>query len=251
MARDTTPTAPTIQFSIARSAAWAPGVETPDEWDAWARGAREIGGDSEPALRQMAPLLRRHTGRLGRMACDVAYRALDGAVGVPIVFCSRYGEAARSVELMRSLAERSALSPTNFSLSVHNSVAGLLSIARRDTANSLAIAAGEASAAHGVIEACGLLADGAEQVLLVVADCPLPPVYEPFAEVLPLAYAWAWLMRAAGDGVVTLEWDAAPSAEPGVARPPAGLEVLRFHQRGDAELVHTAGLHRWRWTHRA
>ena len=109
------------------------------------------------------------------MACDVAYRALDGAVGVPIVFCSRYGETARSVELLRSLAEHAALSPTAFSLSVHNSVAGLLSIARHDTANSIAIAAGEASAAHGVIEACGLMADGAEQVLVVVADAPLPP----------------------------------------------------------------------------
>lgn len=251
MTRPVAPRSPALRFSIARSAAWAPGVETPDAWNAWARGDLAIGGNSEPALRQMPPLLRRHTGHLGRMACDVAYRALDGAVGVPIIFCSRYGETARSVELLKSVARATAMSPTSFSLSVHNSVAGLLSIARHDTANSIAIAAGEASAAHGVIEACGLLADGAGQVLVVVADSPLPPEYEAFTEVEPLPYAWAWLVEPAGERVVTLQWEPAPgTGQPG--RPlPAGLEVLRFHQRHDAELVHLAGKHRWRWQHRA
>ncbi len=160
-----------------------------------ARGERVPIGETVPALRQMPAALRRHAGPIGRLACDVAYRALDGAVDVPLIFCSRYGEAARSVELLTQLAHDEVLSPTSFSLSVHNAAAGLFSIARRDSANSVAIAAGEASAALGVIEACGLLAEGAPRVAVVAVDWVLPEIYHAFEERERVPYAWAALMR--------------------------------------------------------
>ena len=57
-------------------------------------------------------------------------------------------------------------------------------------------------------------------------------------------------MEPAGANVMTLEWEPAASAEPVPHRPQAGLDLLRFHLRHDAELVHVAGKHRWRWQHR-
>ena len=203
-----------------------------------------------PALREMPALLRRHAGALGRLACDVAYRALAGAVDVPLVFCSRHGEVARSVELLTQLAHDAPVSPTTFGLSVHSATPGLFSIARRDRANIIGLAAGEASAAHGVIEACGLLADGADQVLLVVADAVMPEVYRAFDDVQPVPYAWAWLLAPADTHALSLAWDMAPAVvtQGAPLRLPAALEVLRFLLRGDVELVHQAGSHRWRWT---
>ena len=79
---------------------------------------------------------------------------------MPTVFCSRHGEVSRSVDLLMDLAKAEPLSPTSFGLSVHNATAGLFSIARSDHTNSIALAAGQSSVEHAVIEACGLLADG-------------------------------------------------------------------------------------------
>src|ERR1700752_613779 len=162
-----------VSFSIVSSAAWAPGVEAREDWLAWANGHRSIGRDREPAVHAMAPLLRRRAGFLSKMALEVAYRCLGERIDVPTIFCSRHGEAARSVDLLLDLAKGVPLSPTSFGLSVHNATGGLFSIARHDHANNIGLAGGKTTIENAVIEACGLLAEGEPAVLLVAYDCPL------------------------------------------------------------------------------
>ena len=199
-----------VRFSIAAFAAWAPGVETEEAWIDWSSGHRAIQGDSEPAVRAMAPMLRRRAGFLDRMALEVAYRCLGDRNDVPAIFSSRHGETSRSVELLTDLAKGLPLSPTTFGLSVHNATGGLFSIARGDHASSSALAAGLSSVEHAVIEACGLLADGASEVLLVVYDRPLPAVYATYQDCHEQPFAWAWLIHAPARDVVSLSWSAAP-----------------------------------------
>lgn len=241
----------TVEFSVSRLAAWAPGVATDDEWREWARGARSIDNDGEPRLEQMPAMLRRHAGRLGRMVCDVAYRVLDGTPDIPMVLCSRYGEVGRSVDLLSALAAGVELSPTSFGLSVHNAVGGLFSMARHDTANCVALAGGDESAEYGVVESCGLFADGATTVLLVVADCPLPPVYERYADVTPAAFAWGCLVQPPLHDAISLSWGDAPAYEEPSVQAPAALSVLRFMFSGSREHRHVAGGRRWDWTRNA
>ena len=114
-----------IRFSIAARAAWAPGVETAEAWLEWSSGHRPIEGDREPAVRAMAPMLRRRAGFLDKMALEVAYRCLGDRCDVPTVFSSRHGETSRSVDLLTDLAKGLPLSPTTFGLSVHNAAGGL------------------------------------------------------------------------------------------------------------------------------
>jgi hypothetical protein len=241
-----------VRFSIASFAAWAPGVETQETWLAWANGDCSFAGDREPSLDAMAPMLRRRAGLLSKMALEVAYRCLDGKIGVATVFCSRHGEAARSVDLLSDLAKGVPLSPTSFGLSVHNAAAGLFSIARRDRASSTALAAGKSSVEHGVIEACGLLAEGEPEVLLVVYDCPLPKVYAAFQDCREQPYAWAWLMRPPAEDLYTLDWRACENA---ISLPdravPGGLEILRFQLRKEAVLERACDRRRWLWTFHA
>lgn len=237
-----------VRFSISRLAAWAPEVSTDAEWREWAHGARAIGRDGEPRLEQMPPMLRRHAGRLGRMLCDVAYRALDGETGIPTVLSSRYGEVGRSVDLLTALARGAELSPTSFGLSVHNAVGGLFAMARHDSANCIALAGGDEAAEYGVIETCGLLAAGAVRVLLVVGDCPLPAIYEPFADVTPAAFAWACVVEPPRSGAMTLEWSVAPSHDRNGPDTPAPLAALRFLFDESRERIHDAGSRRWRWS---
>lgn len=229
-------------------AGWAPGVETPAAWIAWANGETAIAGQKEAPVSAMAAMLRRRAGPLGKMALEVAYQGLGQHSDVPMVFCSRHGEVARSVELISDLASNVTLSPTNFGMSVHNAVAGLFSIARGDRANHVALAAGPSSVEHAVIEACGLLADGAPMALLVVYDCPLPAVYAAFDDEHGQGYAWAWLMQPARDNAVSLTWSAATSSDEHDAGKTSGsLDILRFQLRGDRELQRVSNGRLWRW----
>ena len=238
-----------VSFSITADAAWAPGVESPPAWSAWANGEIAITGDSEPPVKAMAPMLRRRAGALAKMALEVAYRCLGDRRGVPIVFCSRHGEADRSVALLSELAKGQPLSPTSFGLSVHNAVGGLFSIARGERVNQVAVAAGNSSVEHSAIEACGLLVDGAPQVLLVVYDCPLPSLYASFQDCREQPFAWAWLIEPAVEREITLTWAPAESAiVSGPVSLPGGLEILRFYLRADRRLERLCNGRRWIWT---
>jgi Beta-ketoacyl synthase, N-terminal domain len=241
-----------VRFSIASSAAWAPGVETRDAWLAWANGDYSISGDREPAVHAMAPMLRRRAGFLSKMALEVAYQCLGNRIDVPTVFCSRHGESVRSVELLLDLAKGVPLSPTSFGLSVHNAAAGLFSIARVDHAGSIALAAGKSSVEHAVIEACGLLSEDESEVLLVVYDCPLPAVYGSFQDCHEQPYAWAWLMRQPADDCCSLSWRLSDeNCSHQKESLPGGLEILRFHLRKDAILERICDRRLWIWSHHA
>ncbi len=236
-----------VTFSIAGHAAWAPGLTTPQDWQQWAQAPFAIAPGGEPGVKQMPAMLRRRAGLLGKMALEVAYQCLDGRSGVPTVFCSRHGEVARAVELLTDLAQGDALSPTAFGMAVHNASAGLLTIARADRANHIALAAGAATIEHAVIDACGLLADGAPMVLLLACDCPLPALFARFEDCAEQPYAWAWLMVPAGDAAMSLSWSpAAPGAAPDPM--PGGLAVLRFQLDGAASMERQAGRQCWRWS---
>jgi len=272
-----------VTFSIARHAYWAPGLTTLAAWTQWAQApvAAPIILGEEPGVKAMPPMLRRRAGVFGKMALEVAYECLDGRTDVPVVFCSRHGEVARAVELLSDLARGEPLSPTAFSMSVHNAHVGLLTIARKDRANHIALAAGGATIEHAVIEACGLLADGAASVLLVACDAPLPELFMPFRDGVEQAHAWAWLLTApvvepaAGDPAagapavgypaagasaadasvacapaacasVTLRWSA--SADAANVDLPGGLAVARFLLGGAAAMERCDGRLRWHWT---
>jgi len=238
-----------MRFSIAAFAAWAPGVETAEAWLEWASGHRRIEGESEPAVRAMAPILRRRAGLLDRMALEVAYRCLGDRRDVPAIFSSRHGETSRSVDLLTDLAKGLPLSPTTFGLSVHNATGGLFSIARGDHASSSALAAGPSSVEHAVIEACGLLADGACEVLLVVYDRPLPALYAAYQDCHEQPFAWAWLMQPPTSDVVSLSWSKAEESESASAECwSAGLEILRFYLRRDRSLERVCQRRHWLWS---
>ena len=247
-----------VRFSIVRHAAWAPGLETPQQWQAWAQAAlpaAPIAVAGEPGVRGMAPLLRRRAGQLGKMALEVAYACLGEQRDIPLVFCSRHGEVSRAVDLLSALARREPLSPTAFGMAVHNASAGLFSIARADTAQQVAMAAGAASVEAAVVEACALLADGAAQVLLVVADCPLPAPFEAFEDCHEQPHAFAWLLQA-GDlpgAAFGLSWRARVGTD--ALRPanamPASLAALRFMLGDAATFEHAAHRQVWYWSRHA
>ncbi|MEG2804485.1 beta-ketoacyl synthase chain length factor [Stenotrophomonas sp.] len=239
-----------IEFSVVDWAAWAPGLATRQDWQAWASAPWLPHGDDTPALGEVPAMQRRRIERLGRMAIQAACwcEQPDDGGQVPLVFASRHGDVARSMELLDSLGADTGMSPTAFGLSVHNAVAALYSIARGHRGNYLALAAGRATVEAACVEAYGLLADGAPEVRVVVYESPLPAVYAGFADEPDPYYAWCWrLARADRPGTrLSLGWRAASADSPAAALP-HGLDAMRFLLAGEAALDLAADGQHWTW----
>ncbi|RYF01569.1 MAG: 3-oxoacyl-ACP synthase [Comamonadaceae bacterium] len=242
-------------FQVIRWAAWARGLNSQAAWRAWFDRSDSDAlpdGPDQPDLNEVPALMRRRIDPLGRAAIKTVYDAAgDEPLGGPVVFVSRWGEVARSLALLQQLASEEGLSPTQFSLSVHNASGALSSMARRDRENYLAVAAGAHSAEAGVNEALGLLADGAPRVLVVCFDAPLPSAY---AALVPegahaMTYAWACVLEAAdgANGITLIPLPAAKALLP-ADRIPDDLAVLEFLV-GQSPTLDRPGVHGgWRWS---
>jgi hypothetical protein len=244
---------PLVRLSVRRWAACAAGIKGAQNWAAWSRAPWLPIGEETPPLAGMAPMLRRRLDRLGRIALQAAWDCQGDDLGIPIVFASRYGDAARSLALIEEFAAGQDVSPTGFNMSVHNAIGALYAIARGDCANTVNIAAGRASAAAGFIEAAALVADAAPEVMLVCYDDTLPEPYEVFRDEPPCAWAWAWrLAPARGDeDAITLSSEGGVAALQSEGALPAGLDLLRFWLAGDAELTQVLEGCRLHWAREA
>lgn len=166
-------------------AAWAPGIESHEQWALWARGLLEPQTEGVPDVKFFPAMMRRRLSRLGKMAASVAHRCCGEVAATErrFVFASRYGEQQRTQKILSGLSGGEDVSPTAFSLSVHNAIAGLLSIASKDEAASVSIAAGSNTFSAAWLEAAGLLMSPREQcneVALVYYDEPLTDEYAEF-----------------------------------------------------------------------
>lgn len=245
---------PPIPLQIDRWAAWAPGLESQEAWLRWLRDPVEVEATAAtPSLSEMPAMMRRRIEPLGRVALQAAYWAQGDAPTGPVVFASRWGELARSVEMLQQLAAGEGLSPTAFSLSVHNAIGALFSIARKDKHNYQAVSAGEFSLEAGFAEAAGLVADGAPTVLLVFVDCPLPETYATFAspQAAPFPWAFACMLSVASEDAGTSLGTEAPAGEGKRLPMPSNFDVIRLlvdSGAGVTELRRPTPSSVWAWT---
>ncbi|MDE2294438.1 MAG: beta-ketoacyl synthase chain length factor [Gammaproteobacteria bacterium] len=164
------------------------------DWREAARIFRDPGAYRPTASEVPAPSIlpvaeRRRTGRVVRLALAVALDAIRGAgidpAQLPSVFASSGGDGANCHEICTALAEPPReLSPTRFTNSVHNLVAGYWSIAVGAMRPSQTLCAYDASFAAGLLEALVGVAIEREPVLLVGYDAPYP---QPLHATRPIA----------------------------------------------------------------
>ena len=238
-----------MRFSLDRWAAWAPGIVDQASWLAWLASPSAVTLEDTPALSEMPAMMRRRVERLGRMALQTAYWGIGDTTSCSIVFASRYGDVSRSVELLRYLAANEPLSPTSFSMSVHNAIGALFSIARGDTSAHAAIAAGSETVEAAFTEALGLLSDGAEAVLVVYYEEPLPEPHTKFSEQQDFPRAWACRLRRSETAGITLRarTSTCATASHDANSIPTDLAALRFLLSQDTHYDHLAGSRTWHW----
>ena len=225
-----------LSVKVTRWAAWAPGVEDRAAWEAWCRAPCPLASDGSPDVAFLPPLLRRRCTRLSRMMLKVAFGCGGGntLAAVPTVFASRHGDTAGTVALLECLARGEPVTGSRFSHSVHNTSAGLFSIAAGNRCAASALAAGRNTFGCAFLEALAALQRaGTGPVLLVVGDEPLPTVFAPFVDEPQVAYALALLLEPDRESAaITLDlsrWKASAAASGhGTPAWPHALEFLRW-----------------------
>lgn len=177
--------------------------------------------------------------------CDAAWPLAEQYPGSPLVFASHDGELNRSFELWLELMKTDTVSPTSFGLSVHNAQAGQWSMLRKDMNEHTALAVGCDGLETALAEAYALLFEGAEHVLLVLADDPLLEEYAVVAERAPMPYALAMVIRAGEQYTLSLHDMAQDKTE----KAPywGALEWIRFMLSDRHEHRRDYGNRYWLW----
>lgn len=233
-----------IQFDIDQWRAWAPGLTTAGDWATWAREPGYPNDDSEPDVSFLPALQRRRLSRLARMAFAVATPLAEGQPPMPLVYASRHGETPRTFAILSDMAREEALSPTQFSLSVHNAIIGLWSIQQNDHSEMTALAAEGDGLEHALLEAAMLLAEGAPSVLVVVTEDRPPAAYQPWIDDVPFPYAVALRVTAGQGWTLSLE----ASDDPHSPGPwPHALELVRLLSGTQTLRIHQWNKRRWTW----
>ncbi|MDO5639216.1 MAG: beta-ketoacyl synthase chain length factor [Neisseria sp.] len=235
-----------FSFRIAAMRAVCPHFAAPEDWQTWARdGAFDAAAVYKPALDFLPAMQRRRLGVSARLVFDAAWPLAEAHPPCPMVFASHDGELNRSVELWLGLLREGSVSPTSFGLSVHNALAGQWSMLRGDMSENTALSVRCDGLETALAEAYALLQEGAERVLVVVADEPLKSEYAVAAERAPFAYALAMMVEAGDDYTLSLM----PSEKvlPNQAGYDGALDWLRFTYSDGLEHRQHYDTRAWLW----
>jgi hypothetical protein len=179
--------------------------------------AHGVEHDADPPARLLPPRTRGRASKLTAAIVEVGEQAAHAAeldpAALPWLIGSAYGEIETTVQLLRMMATGdAALSPARFQASVHNTAAGVLSIATGNSGFSTSLAAGPATTSAILLEACGI-AQLEAALLVVVADEPLPA---PFGAARPAdpAVAVAFALARAADARSLARITIVAAAEP-------------------------------------
>lgn len=138
----------------------------------------------------IAKMLQRRFSPLAKQVFSALNSCIAVGEQIPSVFSSANGELAKSLSLLQTLQADAELSPTAFSLSVHNGIAGLFTMAYQNHSECTVLAPSLQGMMPAFLEALGMLHEGQPEVLLVFYDEPVSDFY-PIAlfEQTPIASA--------------------------------------------------------------
>lgn len=168
-----------INFRIEDWSAWAPGLEDKKDWIAWANKEKTVSPDhsKSPKIDFIPAMSRRRLGQLTKMSLKTSFDCTKNLNNIISVFASRYGEWQQTVKILQSISEGSEISPAGFSLSVHNTAAGIHSITSKNKSPYSAISANEMTFQTALIEALGRL-QKQQNILLVIGEENTPEIYK-------------------------------------------------------------------------
>ncbi|GAB2701715.1 beta-ketoacyl synthase chain length factor [Aliiglaciecola aliphaticivorans] len=181
-------------FTLEAWTALAPSLETKEDWTKWLSENTDIAEHQlKVNLKHVPMMLRRRFNTLGKCAMGAIHQLGLEDPNIPCVFASQHGDTKLTLSLLEGIGKHDDMSPTGFSLAVHNAVSGLFSIIHHNNREITAIAAMQGLIASALFEAIGQL-QISEKVLCIVYDMPLPSLYQPFSQSSEFPYALALVL---------------------------------------------------------
>jgi len=149
-----------------------------------------------PKLEMLKPMQRRRLSPYAKLAMHCALQITADETGaLESIFSTRHGDIHKTSDMLHDIALGEDISPTAFSLSVHNAVSGLFTIFTQNTLPSTTVSAGKDTFMMALVEAYVRLNSGqSEQVLLVHCDQALPKPYIQYADELQIDHAIAMIL---------------------------------------------------------
>jgi len=184
-----------MELHIESSAVWFPDCEIGTPLNAILSN-EALPDPTWPKLAFVPPMQRRRLSPFAKIALYAAQHASETVdEELPMIFSSRHGDLRKTSDLLGELALDNELSPTAFSLSVHNAVAGLYSILTNNKSAINAMAAGQDSLFMALVDAYARLKSGiCNKVLLIHVDQALPEAYDEFKDEKQIDHAVAFVL---------------------------------------------------------
>ncbi|RIY36837.1 beta-ketoacyl synthase chain length factor [Psittacicella gerlachiana] len=121
---------------------------------------------------------RRRLSENARLIFASAWNLTSKEENLPIVYASVNGEVNRSFKLYQDFLNTGMISPTSFSLSVHNAIVGNWSIIRNITNETTAISSTFDNLEVSLLEAYCLLNEGFNKVLVILSESEIDSQYQ-------------------------------------------------------------------------
>lgn len=227
-------------FILCKWSAWTPRLSNRDD--------RLIDAGRAVIPECVSRMLQRRLTPLARAVFNVADPCVKIGETLPVVFSSAHGELCKSLAMLKTIQAGDELSPTAFSLSVHNAIAGLFSIAYGNNREITVIAPGQEGIAPAFIEALGMLHEGANEVLIILYDEPIADFYPIAPFNLNISYPCVLALRIAlsGNGLPFQFCRSVQSRDDG-EHPVQLLAFLRFLLAEELSLSLGNQRHSWIW----
>lgn len=160
--------------------ALAAGLASKESWQAWAQQQYVISEQEAllPKYKRLPMMMARRMSVASLLAVEVALAIFEkNPIIDAAVFVSRHGEVERTTKIIQNIISQLEVSPTDFAMSVHNTTAGIFTIASKQEIPITSLSAGVDSFQQAMYEVQGMLAAGLKQVLLVDFDGHVPSIY--------------------------------------------------------------------------
>lgn len=190
------PAASLLAFTLKHWCLWQsqPAAAPASLWPGGRVLANQDGGADVGFLPMMQ---RRRLSPLARAACAVAWNCRLEYGDMPAVFFSCHGESQYYFEILSGLAVDGGVSPSRFSLCVHNAIGGLHSLHGESFQPYVSLAGGSEGFFTPFLEAAGLLLE-APQVLIVWYEQALPAAWQAYLALSGNTWALAMVLGNAG-----------------------------------------------------